>query len=167
MSNPCIDPVECQTWNIQVTQPHRFASDNISFLTDDERKTIIEDISKNYWPHIRAKGHFIVVKPYVRPQKAGEVMLTDSMRSEDVHHSVAAQVIDIGPIAYTDQEISGGVSWCEIGDWVFIPRVAGARVGFKNADGSDTVLRIVRENDIIAVISDPSEWEIRINNTKY
>lgn len=147
--------------------PKPFTSDGISYLDDNARRVAIDNISAEYWGHIRAKGHFIVVKPYVRPVKAGEVMLPESLRSEDVHHSVAAQVINIGPIAYTDQEISGGVSWCEIGDWVFIPRVAGSRVGMKNTDGSDTIFRIVRENDIIAVINDPSEWEIRINATKY
>jgi len=140
-----------------------FTSDGITFSDGSE----VDEIKAIFWPHIRAKGHFIVVLPYVRPSEADGVMLPDSLRHEDVHHSVAAKVIDIGPIAYTDQEISGGISWCEIGDWVFIPRVAGTRVALRNPDGSDTVLRIIRENDIIATIKDPSEWEIRINATKY
>jgi co-chaperonin GroES (HSP10) len=143
--------------------PSHFTSDGITFNNGD----CAAEIKAIFWPHIRAKGHFIVVLPYVRPQESDGGMLPDTLRNEDVHHSVAARIVDIGPIAYTDQEISGGVSWCEIGDWVFIPRVAGTRVALRNTDGSDTVLRIVRENDIIATIKDPSEWEIRINATKY
>lgn len=146
---------------------NRCISDQVSFLEGNSRNIIIDNISGKYWHRIRAKGHFIVVKPYVRPVKTGEVMLPESLRIEDVHHSVAAQVIDIGPTAYTDEKFCGGVSWAEVGDWVFIPRVAGSRVGMKESDGSDTVLRIVREDDIIAIINDPSEWEIRINATKY
>jgi co-chaperonin GroES (HSP10) len=147
--------------------PNRCTSDQISFLDDSARRVVVDNISAEFWPHIRAKGHYIVVKPYVRPKKTDEVMLPESLRDEDMHHSVAAQVIDIGPTAYIDEKFCGGVAWVEIGDWVFIPRVAGARVGMKSADGSDTILRIVNEDDIIAIISDPAEWEIRINATKY
>lgn len=150
-----------------MTTPSPFTSDGISFVDADARVQQVETISSAYWQHIRAKGHFIIVKPYVRPVKSGEVMLPESLRAEDMHHSVAAQVIDIGPTAYTDSKFCGGVAWAEVGDWVFIPRVAGSRVALKNPDGSDTILRIVREDDIIAVINDPAEWEIRINSTKY
>lgn len=139
---------------------NRFTSDGIDFGHPDA-----EALKAQYWPHIRAKGNHIVVRPYIR--KDDGIAIPESVRFEDGHHSVAAQVVDIGPVAYTDMEISGGVTWCEVGDWVFVPRVAGSRVGLKNADGSDTILRIVRENDVIAVINDPSEWEIRINTTKY
>lgn len=147
--------------------PNPYTSDQISFITPEQRHLIVDQISESFWPHIRAKGHFIVVKPYIRPVKSGEVMLPESLRAEDMHHSVAAQVVDIGPIAYTDNKFCGGVSWAQIGDWVFIPRVAGARVAMKDKEGNDTMLRIVREDDIIAIINDPSEWEIRINQTKY
>ncbi len=142
-----------------------FTSDEVSFLEKPARDIAIDNISGMYWHRIRAKGNYIIVKPYVR--KDDGIAIPDSIRAEDGHHSVAAQVIDIGPVCYTDMEISGGVAWCEVGDWVFVPRVAGSRVAFKNSDGSDNMLRIVRENDIIAVINDPSEWEIRINSTKY
>jgi co-chaperonin GroES (HSP10) len=142
----------------------RFTSDGIIFSSDTAS---VQEIKAIYWPKIRAKGYFIVVKPYIRPEKSDGLMIPDSLRFEDAHHSVAAQVLDIGPVAYTDEKICGGVSWAEIGDWVFIPRVAGSRVAFKDEKGADVVLRIVKEDDIIAVIKDPAEWEIRITQTKY
>lgn len=139
----------------------KFPSDGISFVP------VVDPADKDeYWSHIRAKGYFIVVKPYVRPDSVDGLMVPDSMRFEDSHHSVAAQVIDVGPVAYTDEKICGGVSWAETGDWVFIPRVAGSRVALKK-NGKDIVLRIVKEDDIIAIIKDPSEWEIRITQTKF
>lgn len=146
--------------------PKQFTSDNIDFINRLDRPQIVEEIKNTYWPKIRAKGYRIVVKPYIRPAKVGEIMVTDSIRFEDQHHSVAAQVIDIGPIAYTDEKVCGGMAWCQIGDWVMIPRVAGSRVAIKQG-AEDIMLRIVNEDDIIAVINDPSEWEIRINQTKF
>ncbi len=131
------------------------------------REEIQKGIQDKYWSKIRAKGYYIVVKPYIRDEKKDGLMIPESMRFEDSHHSVAAQVIDIGPVAYTDAQVCGGVAWCQVGDWVFIPRVAGSRVAFKGENGEDVMLRIVKEDSIIAVIKDPSEWEIRINATKY
>ncbi len=147
--------------------PNPFTSDRIGFISASDSNEIIKNIQELYWPKIRAKGYYIVVKPYIREEKKDGLMIPESMRFEDQHHSVAAQVIDIGPIAYTDSQVCGGLSWCEVGDWVFIPRVAGSRVAFKDENGGDVMLRIVKEDTIISVIKDPSEWEIRINATKY
>ena len=146
--------------------PDRFTSDNVGFISNNDRQDIVKSIQDEYWPHIRAKGYYLVVKPYVRPEKNDGLMLTESMRYEDQHHSVAAQVIDIGPVAYSYGDTCGNVSWAQVGDWVFIPRVAGARVAIKK-NGTDVMLRIVKEDDIIATIKDPSEWEIRITTTKF
>ncbi len=143
-----------------------FISDGIGFVDPSARQSVISEIQQKYWGKIRAKGYFIVVKPYIRPQTNDGLMIPESVRDEDQHHSVAAQVIDIGPVAYSDDAVCGGVAWAEIGDWVFIPRVAGARVAYKDGE-NDVMLRIVKEDDIIAVIKDPSEWEIRITQTKY
>lgn len=140
-----------------------FPSDGITFKED---LAAVEAIKAEYWPHIRAKGYFLVVKPYIRPVNVGELMLPESMRFEDQHHSTIAQVIDIGPLAYTDEKICGGISWARIGDWVVIPRVAGTRIGLKRGS-EDLVLRIVKEDDVIGAVYDPSEWEIRINQTRY
>lgn len=125
-----------------------------------------KSLKAEYHPHIRATGYFIVVKPYIRPETEGDLMVPDSMRFEDAHHSTAAQVIDVGPAAFTNEAIFSGQHWAQVGDWVFIPRVAGARVALKK-NGIVEVLRIVKDDDIIASITDPSEWEIRITQTKF
>ncbi len=144
----------------------KFPSDNVNFIEDSERQLITDSIKKAYWPHIRAKGYFLIVKPYIRPDDVDGIAIPESMRTEDGHHSVVSQVIDIGPIAYANEEVCGGVSWAEIGDWVIIPRVAGIRVAHK-IDGNDVMFRIIKEDDISAIINNPSEWEIRITQTRY
>lgn len=142
----------------------RFTSDEIAFCQN--REGVAESIRKEYWPHIRAKGYFLVVLPYIRQEKVGEVMITDNMRNEDQHHSVVAQVIDIGPVAYTDEKVCGGVAWAEIGDWIITPRIAGMRAARKIGQ-NDVMFRIIKEDDVVAVVSSPEEWEIRISSTRF
>lgn len=143
--------------------PNRCISDELSFVNDDERAVLKEKFSADY-PDIIAKGYRIVVKPYVRPSKtAGGIILSETTTTEDQFHSLICQVISIGPLAYTDEKFCGGVAWCDIGDWVVIPRVTGTRIPSK---GGDT-LRIVNEDDICAIVKDPTDWQIRITSTKY
>ena len=119
-------------------------------------------LTEKYHSHIRATGHFILVKPYIRPTKVDGILIDDDTRLEDGHHSTVAQVIDVGPIAYMDEKFSGGMFWCEIGDWVIIPRVAGCRVSM-----GEEIFRLVPDDSIVAIVKDPVDWEIRINNTKF
>lgn len=144
----------------------QYLYDNISFIEDDKRALIEEQIKADYWPHIRAKGYSILVKPYIRPTTVDGIAIPESMRFEDGHHSVASQVLDIGPVAYTDKDVCGELRWASIGEWVIIPRVAGVRVARK-INGEDVIFRLVKEDDILAVINDPTEWEIRITQTRY
>lgn len=143
-----------------------FTSDGIEFIDEDEREDIVEYIQGKYWPHIRAKGHFVIVKPYTREDKIDGVLIPGSVGDEDKHHSLASQVIDIGPAAYIDEKYCGGVSWAQIGDWVVVPRVSGIRVGIV-IDGKETMFRLIREDDIAAIVSDPKKMEVRVSITKF
>lgn len=112
---------------------------------------------------IRVTGHSILVKPYVRPTTVGDLEVPESARFEDQHHSLICEVLDIGPTAYTDEKYCGGAAFCEIGDWVVITRVAGVRIAL---DG-DSMLRIVNEDEIKAIVKNPEKWEIRVKHTKF
>ena len=143
--------------------PSRYISDGLSFITDAEREELREKFKVEY-PDIAAKGYRIVVKPYVRPEKtSGGIILADTSRDEDQFHSLICQVISVGPLAYTDEKFCGGYAWCDVGDWVVIPRVTGTRIPAK---GGET-LRIVNEDDICAIVKDPVDWQVRITSTKY
>lgn len=141
----------------------RFISDGITFLTDDERNMLKAKFAEEY-PDISAKGYRIVVRPYIRPEKTtGGILLADASRDEDQFHSLVSQVISVGPLAYTDEKYCGGKAWCDIGDWVVIPRVTGTRIPSK--DGQ--TLRIINEDDVCAIVKDPVDWQVRITGTRY
>lgn len=143
--------------------PSRCISDGLSFVSDVEREELRKQFSTKY-PDIVAKGYRIVVKPYIRPEKtAGGIILADNARDEDKFHSLICQVISVGPLAYTDEKFCGGYAWCDVGDWVVIPRVTGTRIPARDGD----TLRIVNEDDICAIVKDPTEWQVRITATKY
>lgn len=126
------------------------------------------EIANKYHPLIRAKGYYIVVKPYTREEKtANGTLIPQSARDEDQHHSVACQVIDIGPTAYTDPKFSGGLSWAQIGDWVVVPRATGTRLSIWTEETVKEDFRIIREDDIIAIVSDPRRLQIKFTTTKF
>ena len=112
---------------------------------------------------IRASGYFILVKPYVRPRQLDDFELPERTIFEDGHHSLVCEVIDIGPEAYTDEKICGKSAWCQVGEWVVISRATGTRL--ENKDG--VLLRLVNEDQIMAVVKDPEDWQIRIKHTKF
>lgn len=134
--------------------------DGIEFIKPGKPETI-EEIKAAYWPLIRAKGYYIIVKPYVRPEKVGSILLAGVSRAEDPFQTQVGQVIDIGPLAYTNRDMTGGLTWCQIGDWVTFPRIAGAMIfkkaGSGNADESIPFRRI-KDDDIDGVISNPEDW---------
>jgi len=141
----------------------RCIDDGVSFLTAAERDVLRAEFAAQY-PDIQAKGYRLVVKPYVRPQKTtGGIILADTSRDEDQFHSLICQVISVGPLAYTDSKFCGGYSWCDVGDWVVIPRTTGTRIPAKDGD----VLRVINEDDVCAIVKDPTDWQIRITATKY
>ena len=146
-----------------MTTPERYISDGISFTKDEDRQAIKDNLIAKYHHLIRAKGSNIIIAPFVRAKKtAGGIILTDSSVSEDQFHSVIAQVIDIGPLCYTDEKFTGPVSWCEIGDWIVVPRTGGQRVLL-----ADESLRIIAEGDITAIVAGPEEFKVGISATKY
>ena len=146
--------------------PERYISDGISFLSEDERAIIKKDIIEKYHSMIRAKGAQILVAPYISPKKtAGGIILTDSIRSEDQFHSTVCQVIDIGPLAYTNEKFTDKVMWCDIGDWVVVPRTVGNRLPLSGLDID--CIRIVSEDHITAIVKDPLDFQIKISATKY
>lgn len=141
----------------------RCISDGVTFLTEEERDVLKTKFAEEYFD-IQAKGYRIVVRPYVRPEKTtGGIILADTSRDEDQFHSLISQVISVGPLAYTDEKFCGGKAWCDVGDWVVIPRVTGTRIPSRNGE----TLRIINEDDVCAIVKDPVEWQVRITATKY
>ena len=61
-------------------------------------------------------------------------------------------VVSLGPDAYADKDRYPGGAWCKEGDWVIFGRYAGARIKIEGGD-----LRLLNDDDVLAVISDPED----------
>ena len=100
-------------------------------------------------------GWRILVMPYNgRATTKGGVYMPDDVREREALATTVAYVLEVGPLAYRDEEKFGAVydPWCEKGDWVCIGRYSGSR--FK-IDGGE--IRVINDDEVIATVIDPDD----------
>lgn len=102
----------------------------------------------------------------------GGIILTDDARETDQWNTQVAKVVALGPLAFRDREtgepwIDG--SWCEVGDFVRIPKFGGDKftvtanveeirdeaTGYREKVTTEAIFVIFRDADISAKVSDP------------
>ena len=62
------------------------------------------------------------------------------------------KVLKLGPDCFLDKSRFPNGPWCKEGDWVLITRYSGARIKIEGGE-----LRIVNDDEILAVIDDPRD----------
>jgi len=98
-------------------------------------------------------GWRILILPYRGKGKTeGGVLLPDAVIDRESLSTVCGFVLRVGPLAYVDKEKFPSGPWCKEKDWVIFGRYAGSR--FK-IDGGE--VRILNDDEIIAVIQDPED----------
>jgi chaperonin GroES len=104
----------------------------------------------------RPTGWRVLVLPYAIPKKtkSGIHMADETVEKNRLATNVG-YVVSVGPDAYKDEEKFSNGAWCKKGDWVMFGRYAGSR--FKIIDGE---LRILNDDEIIAVLDDPTSISI-------
>ena len=80
------------------------------------------------------------------------IHLTDETVQESQLTTNICKVLKVGPDAYKDKDKFPTGPWCKEDDWVLITRYAGSRI---RIDGGE--LRIINDNEILAVIDDPRD----------
>ena len=80
------------------------------------------------------------------------IHLTDETVQESQLTTNICKVLKVGPDAYKDKDKFPTGPWCKEDDWVLITRYAGSRI---RIDGG--VLRIINDDEILAVIDDPRD----------
>jgi len=80
------------------------------------------------------------------------IHLTDETVQESQLTTNICKVLKVGPDAYKDKEKFPTGPWCKVDDWVLITRYAGSRI---RIDGGE--LRIINDDEILAVIDDPRD----------
>ena len=98
-------------------------------------------------------GYRMLVRPWSGQAKTkGGVILTDETVEESQITTNICKVLKTGSLCYKDKERYPDGPWCKEGDWVIITRYSGSRV---KIDGGE--LRIVNEDEILAVVDDPRD----------
>jgi|TARA_R110000737_G_scaffold188398_2_gene210593 co-chaperonin GroES (HSP10) len=98
-------------------------------------------------------GWRLLILPYRGKGKTeGGVLLPDAVVDRESVATVCGYVLKAGSLAYEDKKKFPGGPWCKEKDWVIFGRYAGAR--FK-IDGGE--VRILNDDEIIAVIQDPED----------
>ena len=98
-------------------------------------------------------GWRMLVLPYKGQGKTkGGVILTDKHVEERSYTTVTALVLKMGPDCYTDEKRYPKGPWCKKGDWIIFGRYAGSRFGIEGGE-----VRILNEDEIIAVVKDPED----------
>ena len=83
--------------------------------------------------------------------KGGLYLANETLEKERIATNVG-YVVSLGPDAYADKERYPGGAWCQEGDWVIFGRYAGARIKIEGGD-----LRLLNDDDVLAVITDPED----------
>jgi chaperonin GroES len=104
----------------------------------------------------RPTGWRVLVLPYTLPSKTkGGIIMADETLEKNRLATNVGYVVSVGPDAYRDEEKFPNGAWCKKGDWVMFGRYAGSR--FKIIDGE---LRILNDDEVIAVLDDPKAISI-------
>ena len=98
-------------------------------------------------------GWRILVLPYKGQGKTkGGVILADETIEERGYTTVTGLVLKVGPDAYRDETRYPNGPWCKVNDWIIFGRYAGSRFGIEGGE-----VRILNEDEIIAVVKDPED----------
>lgn len=98
-------------------------------------------------------GWRLLVLPFRPPKKtkSGLYLAEQAVERQQVA-TVCGYVIEVGPLAYSDQEKFPTGAWCEKGDWIVFARYAGARLNIEDGE-----IRILNDDEVLARISDPAD----------
>ena len=94
-----------------------------------------------------------------KKKTAGGIILTDSDRETEIYNTQVAKVIAVGSLAFKNRNTMTTWpegSWCEVGDFVRVPRYGGDRWSVKTDTGEDAIVVIFNDLDLVGkVTGDP------------
>ena len=115
----------------------------------------------------RTAGYLITCKIWIRPEEAREITRDDGTkatlwlpeisREQDKLTSVAALVVDRGPVAYKGEDRHGVPRypigpWCRVGDWIMIPRQSSFLFQYKGV-----AMATLTDDKVMGILKDPRD----------
>jgi len=147
--------------------PHAFGSDGATAkplpnFIPKERKPVIprEQRAEGQLDKLpEPKGWKILIVPYTPPNKTkGGILLPESTQKIEELAATIGYVAALGPDAYSDENKFLTGPWCKRGDYILFGRYAGARIIMQGEDDDDLPLRIINDDEVIAVINNPEDY---------
>jgi co-chaperonin GroES (HSP10) len=127
----------------------------VEFTYDD-----LNDAFPSVDPGIKPFGNRVLVQ--LRSAKKvtkGGVIIMSEARETEMYNTQIAKVVATGPLAFknrTTLETWPEGSWCEVGDFVRVPKYGGDRWSEKIDNENDILFVIFQDTDIIgSVYGDP------------
>jgi co-chaperonin GroES (HSP10) len=104
-------------------------------------------------------GYRILIVPYTQPAatKGGILLAETTLKTEELATTIG-YVAALGPDAYGDANKFPEGAWCKKGDYVMFGRYAGARIVMQGKDNDDLPLRLLNDDEILAVIDNPEDF---------
>ncbi len=111
-------------------------------------------------PGVMPFGSRVLVQIRTPKKKtAGGVILLDDARETEIYNTQVAKVIAVGTLAFKNRNTMDTWpegSWCEVGDFVRVPRYGGDRWTVKTETGEDAIVVIFNDLDLVGkVTGDP------------
>jgi len=104
-------------------------------------------------------GYRILLLPYTLKAKTkGGIILTGDTIQQEQLATTVAYVVDMGPDAYGDTAKFPDGPWCKKGDYVLFGRYAGAKITMNGGETGNLPLRLLNDDEILAVISNPEDY---------
>lgn len=104
-------------------------------------------------------GYRILLLPYmVKTKSKGGIHLTSNTIQQEQLATTVAYVVELGSDAYKDKDKFPDGAWCKKGDYVLFGRYAGAKITMQGEDGDNLPLRLLNDDEILAVIDDPEDY---------
>lgn len=98
-------------------------------------------------------GWRMLILPYRgKAQTQGGVYIPEKVIDDGQLTTVVGYVMKQGPLCYKDEAKFPDGPWCKQGDWVIFARYAGSRFRIEGGE-----VRILNDDEILAVISDPKD----------
>lgn len=115
-------------------------------------------------PGVKPLGSRILVQIRSPETKTkGGIILSENDRDTQHWNTTVAKVLAVGPLAFrsrNDQKPWPEGDWCQVGEYVRVPRYGGDRWVSTNAEGEKAYFILINDLDVLAAVTtDPLEMK--------